>query len=46
MSINKKERIIPKLDDNFHESIFFLEIQYKKTPLKEIKEKLITILKE
>ena len=41
MSINKKERIIPKLDDNFHESIFFLEIQYKKTPLKEIKEKLI-----
>jgi hypothetical protein len=41
MSNKKKERIIPKLDENFHESIFFLEIQYKKTPLKEIKEKLI-----
>ena len=41
MSNKKKERIIPKLDNNFHESIFFLEIQYKKSPSKEIKEKLI-----
>jgi len=41
MSNKKKQRIIPVLDDNFHESIFFLEIQYKKTPVKEIKDKLI-----
>lgn len=41
MSNKKKQRIIPVLDDNFHESIFFLEIQYKKTPVKEIKYKLI-----
>lgn len=39
--MSKKERIIPKLDDNFHESIFFLEIKFSKTPTKEIKEKLI-----
>ena len=41
MSNKTKQRIIPVLDDNFHESIFFLEIQYKKTPVKEIKDKLI-----
>ena len=41
MSNKKKESIIPKLDNNFNESIFFLEIQYKKSPSKEIKEKLI-----
>jgi hypothetical protein len=39
--MSRKERIIPQLDSNFHESIFFLEIQFKKTPTKEIKEKLI-----
>ena len=41
MSNSKKERIIPKLDDNFHETIFFLEIKFRKNPTKEIKEKLI-----
>lgn len=41
MLISKKERIIPKLDDNFHETIFFLEIKFRKNPTKEIKEKLI-----
>ena len=41
MSKLNPERILPKLDDNFHESIFFLEIQFSKTPTKEIKEQLI-----
>ena len=41
MSKLNPERILPKLDDNFHESIFFLEIQFGKTPTKEIKEQLI-----
>ena len=41
MSNLKKERVVPKLDDNFHETIFFLEIKFRKTPTKEIKEKLI-----
>ena len=38
---SKKERIIPKLDSNFHESIFFLEIDFSKNRTKEVKEKLI-----
>ena len=38
---SRKERIIPKLDNNFHESIFFLEIEFSKNRTKEIKEKLI-----
>ena len=41
MSRINSQLIIPKLDSNFHESIFFLEIQFRKTPSKEIKEKLI-----
>ena len=39
--MSNNERIIPKLENNFHESLFLLEIQFKKTPTKEIKEKLI-----
>ena len=35
-----KKLITLKLDDNFHESLFFLEIQYEKTPTKKIKDKL------
>ena len=41
MSSIPSQLIIPKLDSNFHESVFFLEIQFRKTPTKEIKEKLI-----
>ena len=41
MSNIHPQLIIPQLDSNFHESIFFLEIQFRKTPTKEIKEKLI-----
>ena len=41
MSNLKKDKIIPKLDDNFQQSIFFLEIKFRITPTKEIKEKLI-----
>jgi len=39
---NKKARLVKiRLEKNFHESVFFLEIKYKKNPTKEMKEKLI-----
>ena len=38
-----KTLIIPKLPSNFHESLFFSEIQYEKNPSKKLKNYLINL---
>lgn len=38
-----KTLIIPKLPSNFHESLFFSEIQYQKNPSKQLKKYLINL---